>query len=261
MIINDLFQGVINKLRGRDDITSQIPDAAKKAILDLTQNYEFEELKITGPITNFVKNQQEYSLRGFDSTGIQGNPFIASSDVALTFITSWFVYYDPTGVVTPGTSMGMEMNARSIRVVEPMSKIQGIPSIYCIHGDKATSGVIIVGFMPDNPYACQMRYQRQHPFPELPSNINSSQAFTLLSQQRVYMPTDWQDILEYAIAEKLCDNIGMTQVGLLYHQKLFGYKDKYGKEVPGLIQARMSQQERMESYNSRRLVPIVRRYT
>lgn len=262
MIINDLIPGVINKLRGRDDVTSLIPDAAKKAILDLTQNYEFEELKITGPLSNFVVGVQEYPLRGYDVLGIQGNPFIYQDNISITFITSWFVYYDTSGIITPGVSMGMEMKGRSIRVVEPMSKIPGIPSIYCIHGDKSTSGVIIVGFMPNNPYACQMRYQRQHPFPlESFTSSNSSSASALLGQQRIYMPIDWQDIIEYATAEKLCDVIGINAVGVQYHQKLFGYKDKYGNETPGLIQVRMSTQQRMESYNERRLVPIIRRYT
>lgn len=264
MIIQDLYQGVVNKLRGRDDIIPSIPFAAKAAILDLTENYEFEELKITGAITNFVSAPNaiaEYPLNGYDPLGISGNPFIENTDVALTFITSWFVYYDQSGVVTPGVSMGMEMKARSLRVVEPMSKIQGIPSVYCIHGTPRNNGVIIVGNMPNNPYACQMRYQRQHPFPDANLSSQNSNYNNLLAQQVIFMPIDWQDILEYATAEKLCDQLGMTDLGMKYHQKLFGYKDKYGNEIPGLIMARKSQQERMMSYNERRLLPVVRRYT
>ena len=121
--------------------------------------------------------------------------------------------------------------------------------------------------MPNNPYATQMRYQREHPFPAEfnTTNINtatlSNIVFNILSATKIYMPLDWKGIIEYATAEKLCDIVGMTDLGMKYHQKLYGYKDKYGSEVPGIIMARMSQQQRQEISNERRLIPICRRYT
>jgi hypothetical protein len=255
MIVNDLIQGVVDKLRGRDDLTSRIPDAIKKSVLDITQSTEFEELKVIGPFSNFIQNQSVYPLRGGDSSGVQGNPFIYDADVRLTFIKNWFIYTDTSGIITPGQSTGYNIKERDQRVVEPMSKILGTPSVCCIVGDKATNGVIMVGNMPNNPFATQMTYQRQHPFPSMSAPLSS------LLQQHIYMPHEWQDIIEYAAAEKLCDVIGMTDVGTLYHQKLYGYKDKYGSDNPGLIQERRNLQNNMLQYNERALKPVVRRYT
>lgn len=265
MIINDLVNPVISKLRQRTEFASIIPYYAAVAILDITENIEFDELKVTGPLTNFVQNIAEYPIVGYDPNGIIGNPFINAVDHRLTFIDSWFTYFDSSGVITPGLSTGYELNARDLRVVEPLSKILGIPSVYCLHGDKKNKGVIIVGQMPNNPYACQMRYQREHPFNLDKELLLQAQSNTVLSarlgQSFIYMPNDWTDIIVYYTAEKICDDVGMNEVGMQYHQKLFGYKDRLGNEMPGLITAKKTQQERQTGRNSRSIRPVVRRYT
>lgn len=255
MIINDLVGPVIGKLRQRTEFASIIPYYAAVAILDLTENIEFEELKVTGPLTNFVQNQAEYP--------INKNPFTVHD--RLTFISSWFVYFDTSGVITPGISTGYEINKRDMRVVEPMSKILGIPSVYTLHGDKRNNGVIVVGQMPDNPYACQMRYQREHPLNVskdllLQARSNTS-ICTTIGGTEILMPYDWTDIIVYYTAEKICDDVGMNEVGQNYHQKLFGYKDKYGNDMPGLITVKQTPQERDSMFNSRAMRPVVRRYT
>lgn len=235
MIINDLIQGVSKKLRDRDDLNDDIPVYIKKAILDITQNYEFEELRTIGPLTNFIINQAVYPKEGSSC------PFIIEADRKITFIVSWFCYF--TDVITAGQSTGFEIKQRNIRVVEPRSKILGLPTICTIMGSN-----IIVGFMPDKAYATQLTYQKQHPFN--PANT--------LAGSQIYMPDDWQDIIEYAAAEKACDDVGMTDVGVLYHQKIFGNQKK---QMPGLIMERLSQQDRNVTYNERQLRPVVRRYT
>jgi hypothetical protein len=255
MIVNDLIQGIIDKLRGRDDLTSKIPLVIKKVVLDLTQSIEFEELKIIGPLSNFVQNQSVYPLRGYDPLGIQGNPFIYKADVRITFIKNWFIYTDSSGVISPGQSTGFNIKERDQRVVEPMSKILGIPSACCIIGDKATNGVIMVGNMPNSPYATQMTYQREHPFPPDTAPMGA------LLQQHIYMPHEWQDIIEYASAEKLCDVIGNSDIAMKYHQQLYGYKDKYGSTMPGMIQERRTMQDNMTTYNERAVKVVCKRYT
>jgi hypothetical protein len=265
MIINDLVRPVIGKLRQRTELAGVLPYYIAQAIIELTTNIEFEDLKITGPISNFVPMQAEYPINGYDKAGITGNPFIQATDDGITFITSWFVYFDQSGVPTPGISTGREIDKRDLRVVEPMSKVIGIPSFYTIHGDKKTKGVIIVGQMPDNPYACQMRYQRRHPFNVSNGELMQAQYNTNLAaklgQSLIYMPLDWTDIIVYAAAEKACDDIGLNEIGQQYHQKLFGYKDKKGNEMPGLIIAKQTQEERNASFNSRALRVRMRRYT
>lgn len=238
MFINDLIPGVIRKLRGRSDVSADIPFYVKEALIDITQNYEFEELRINGPITNFIQNQSEYPKTA------SGCPFIWPTDVKLTFVVTWYCYFNNTISTTPGATLGLEMKGRSPRVVEPMSKIPGQPVMYAIIGP-----TLIVGFMPNTNYATQMRYQRQHPF-------NPDAA---LGATQVFLPDDWQGILEYAAAEKACDNLGMTEIGTLYHQKLYGAPGN-GRTAPqmGLIMERMSQQSRNTAFNEKQLKPVVR---
>lgn len=233
MTINELLPSVRKKLRGRDDLDDDIPGYIRDAILDLSQNYEFEELRVTGPLTNFILNQAEYLKEG------SNNPFINPGDKKLTFIVTWFVYYSATVVV--GQSTGMEIKARTPRVVEPTSKIPGLPTYYCILGNR-----IIVGYLPNIAYATQMRYQRQHPF--LPGDK--------LKETLILMPDDWMEIISYAAAEKGCDDIGLNDIGVLYHQKIYGNPMK---KQPGIIAERLSQQQRDLTYNETQLRPIVRR--
>ena len=243
MLIKDLVPGVIRKLRNREDLADVIPIYCKKAIIDLTQNYEFEELRTTGPLKNFIVNQNNYPRDFFTQPG----------HGYATFIVSWFVYFDTT--VTIGSSTGYPIKYRAPRVVDVMSVIPGLPCAYTQVGEQKNAGNLIVGYMPNSTYATYMRYQRQHPFPEV--DDNSSQGAKVLAQQHIYMPDDWQDIVEYAAAEKAMDDIGMIDVGTLFHQKIYGSPTK---RMPGIIVERMTQQQRQSEYNERQLRPRVRKY-
>lgn len=236
LFISDLVDGVVKKLRNRDDVRPDIPNYIKKTILDLTQNYEFEELRTQGPLANFVPNQAIYSKEAGPN-----NPFIYPSHLKITFIVSWFCYFVST--VTPGQSTGLEIKQRAVRVVEPMSTILGQPTVCTIVGDQ-----ILVGFMPNINYAAQMRYQRQHPFN--PANT--------LAASEIKMPDDWQEIVEYGAAAKACGDIGMWELGQVYYQMIYGNPKK---QQPGVIAERLSQQDRNVTFNERQLRPIVRRFT
>lgn len=265
MTVNDLVQPVIGKMRGRSDAILNVPYWIAMALIDLSMNYEFEELKCQGPVTNFVQNIASYPLSGYDPLGINGNPFIQATEHRITFIRSFFCWYVPSGTITVGQSTGFEINYRDWRVVEPMSKILGIPSVVCIFGDKATNGQLVVGMMPDNPYPCQLSYQREHPFncgyEQVLQSYGNSALINQIAASRIYLPHDWTEIITLAAAEKGCDDLGLNDVGQLYHNKLYGYKDKRGNEMPGLITVRLTQQDRQVSFNSRQLRPIVKRYT
>jgi hypothetical protein len=265
MIINDLIPAVLSKLRGRTDKASSCPYYIAQALIDLSENYEFEELKQTGPLTNFIVNQSSYPIRGYDPLGINGNPFIQAPTDKITFLRNWFTYFDTSGVVVVGQSTGEEMKDRDIRVVEPMSKILGLPTVYCLKGSYNNYGQIIVGFMPDNPYPTQLTYQRQHPFKctyeQVLQSIGNPSLINQVGASDIYMPDDWMEIVILAAAEKACYDIGINDIGTQYHQQLYGYKDKKGNEMPGIITVRMTQQDRQTSFNERQLRPIVRRST
>lgn len=257
MIIKDLIQPVVGKLRNRTDLQPYLSHFIALAILDLSENIEFEQLKVVGPLTNFVVGQAEYPL--------SNSIFTNDLSHRITQICSWFIYFNPSGQITPGVDTGKNITGRDLSTVEMMSKILGIPSVYNIVGDKRTNGFVRVGQMPDNPYACQMTYQKQHPFSTGEGTVQSARydagAANTLAQSPVYIDDDWAEIVTYAAAEKACDDIGLNEVGQSYHQKLFGYKDKRGNEYPGLITVRQTQQQRASQRNSRAMRPYVRRYT
>ena len=243
MTISDLIPGIKRKLRDRQDLDLFIPQYCRAAILDLTQNYEFDELRHKGPPRNFIQNVSEYPRDFFTQPG----------HGYCTFIVSWFVYFSTT--VAIGNSTGYVLKYRQPRVVEGMSVIHGIPVCYTQVGEQSNSGNLIVGYLPDQAYATYMRYQRQHPFPDI-SNVAEDQIAFLLASQKIYMPDDWQEIVEYAAAEKACDDVGMNEIGILYHQKLYGNP---AKSTVGIITERMSQQQRQSDYNERQLRLQVRR--
>lgn len=246
MLIGNLVPGVIKKLRNRTDLTPDIPLYLRKAILEISENYEFEKLKVTGPIVNFTVGVSEYPVEGNNC------PFIADGTNKITFINSWFVWFNDTTPVV-GVDTGFEIKNRNLRVVEPMSQISGIPTFYCKHG-----GSIIVGYAPNDTYSTRMRYQRQHPFPTLTGNTTLDG--NTINSLELLINSDWQDIIEYAAAMKAADDVGMNDVATLYSQRLFGYKDTKGNEVPGIIFAKMSQQQRDGQFNEKQLRPVIRKY-
>lgn len=242
MTIQDLIPSVVDKLRGRRDLSiyggipgSDIPSWIYQAILDLTPSFPFEELVMKGPYVNFVVGQNEYLITFF----------LPSDDRKFTQIRSFFRYFNTTNPPLTGdtNTTGNELKARNTMVVEPMSTIPGLPQYWCQNGNK-----LLFGFQPDQQYTVFMRYQRPHPFDI--ANLPASQ---------IFMPENWREIIAYAAAIKGCDYLGMNDVGFGYYKLLHG--DPKEPASVGLIQARHSQMRRNLSNNERQMQPIVRRYT
>lgn len=243
MFVKQLVPGVIRKLRGRTDLTDTIPIYIKKAVIEFSQNYEFDELRYTGPLSNFQTNLSQYPI----------DAFTQPSHSKITFIVSWFCFFGTSGTIGGiGSSnpTGNVLKYRQPRVVENMSVIPGIPVVYTQVGEQKNISTIIVGYCPNLNYATYMRYQIEHPFPE-------DESTNIIASTRIQMPNDWQDLLEYAAAEKACDDIGMLDVGTLFHQKLYGNPSK---GTPGLIVEKLSTQQRESTYNNRQLRLQVKRY-
>lgn len=230
--INDIIPGVVAKLGNRTDIQDKIPEWCRKTVLELTQSYDFEELKTSGPSMSFTTGQNEYSVN-----------FFTMNNENWTRMTSWFV------VIDPSTGIGWEIKARMLMVVEPLSKIQGTPMYWCQHGS-----VLIVGFNPNVAYGTQQRYQRVHPF-------TTPQA---LAGDTVYMPNDWQEVVEYATAMRGASEERMFDYVSRYHDMLYGdekYRTTRGVQgYPGLIFGLTSKQERNLNQNERQLIPVVPSY-
>lgn len=229
--IEDLIPGVIAKMGNRTDIEAKIPVWARSAILELTQSYEFEELKVTGPTTAFSVNESEYTLNYF-----------TNNNENWTRINSWFM------VIDSSTGIGWELKGRHIMVVEPLSKIAGTPMYWAQHGR-----LLIVGFQPVQAYGTYMRYQRVHPF-----------SVPVTKGDVVYMPDEWKEVVEYATAMRGASEERMFDYVTRYHDMINGdekYKTTRGVEGhPGLIFGLTDKQERNLNNNERQLTPVVPRY-
>ena len=248
--INDLTQNVVGKLRGRSDLRARIPVWIQNVVKDFTQSYPFEELSLSCPVTQFVPGTSRYKIPYFLGTEV---------NTRFTRILSWIVYYtsDLTQVrVSPiqglgvGTTVvgslsssgisGFNMKGRAFPVVDQLSTIKGIPTLYAQQGQ-----VLVVGNNPDQAYVTKLTVQKEHPF------------LSTLGDSQIYMPDDWRELIEYAAAMRGCDEIGMNDVGNIYYRRLYGDPKQQGDL--GLLQARVSQQQRNMTNNERQFRLVMRK--
>lgn len=233
--ISQFVPGVQNLLGNRQDIANAAGTWIAAALLDITTNYEFEELRVPGPIVNFQVGVASYSL----------DYFINSQDTDPTQFIDFFMWLTTSNPPNLGVT-GFELKYRRPMVVKPMSVISGTPVKYTQIGRN-----LIFGFCPNQAYSVQMSYQKRHPLDsgDNPFNFN----------QTVFLPIDWWNILTYMAAEFGANQLRMLDYAQRYHVALYGDPKKPGDL--GLIQARLNQQTRDMSQSERQLQPVVGRYS
>lgn len=233
-IVKNFVPGVQRLLGNRQDIVNVAGAWISAAVLELTDNYEFEELRVQGPIVNFQVGNNTYDL----------DYFINSQDTDPTQFVDFFVWMTTSNPPPIGTT-GFEIKYRRPMVVRPMSVISGIPLKYTQIGRK-----LIFGFNPDQAYTTQMSYQKRHP-------LDSGDSDGL--NQTIFLPISWWQILEYMAAMLGARELRMLDYAQRYQIALYG--DPKNPTELGLIQAKLSQQDRDMSQSERQLVPVVNRYT
>jgi hypothetical protein len=235
--IGDLIPEVIDALQGRTDVASIAPRYIKRALQEITINYPFEELKRTGPTVALTTGQAIYPLNTF----INSNDSLGSLDVPVVFVDY------------PNNTVTQDLKYRTPKAIEIMlaPTTQGLPSFWTRYGMN-----IHLGPVPDNPYSFFLRYQTRHPFPHDEAALSSAPLF---------ISSEWEDIIIYAAAERIAVVKRWNDQQQFLHNLLFGDPDfqmsegKRGR--PGLISARLFQQERDQRYDSRRLGVVNSRYT
>lgn len=232
--VKNYVPGVRALLGNRLDLDDQIGNALIAALLDITTNYEFEELRVPGPIVNFKVGVASYTL----------DYFINPQDTDPTQFIDFFVWLTTSNPPNLGIT-GFEIKYRRPMVVKPMSVISGVPVKYTQIGRN-----LIFGFCPDQAYSVQMSYQKRHP-----ADVFGSSDF----DQTVFLPIDWNQILTYMAAMFVADNVRMLDYADRYRIRLYGDPKKPGDL--GLIQARLNQQTRDMSQSERQLQPVVGRYS
>lgn len=236
--ISDLVPQVVSKLRGRGDLSSyggslgsDIPSWLHDSITDLTGNFPFEELVVTGPFKSLIVGQSTYPL----------SFFLAENSPVFSTVRTFYRYFTTNNPPNLG-DVGSVLKGRVSSVVYGQSNIQGLPQWWTQNGMG-----ILFGFNPDQAYTVQMVYQRKHPF-----------TLKNLLVDTVYMPNDWKEVLAYAAAIRGCEYLGMNDVAIDYYKKLHGDPKKPGNI--GLLTEKISQLQRNITQNERQLQPIVGEY-
>jgi|SRR5882757_2800523 len=238
--IVDLVPAVVKLLGNRGDVAALATQAIADSIIEITNNYPFEELRETGPLVQFTAGQNQYVPSFFVQPPIGGITHVWNK------LVSWFFYLQPpVNLSTIGSigyaNPGYNLRFRDIEDLEVLANTLSLPQFWSQLGN----GFLYVAATPNLPYFTYQRYQWLHPFTS-PAALNSDP---------VYVTQLWWDIFEYAAAERVALKLRMQDVADRMHNKLYGdpefQRSSGGRGEPGLIARRISQTQKNQSRSTR----------
>lgn len=239
--VGSLVPSVVQKFGNRQDLNSTEDGspavvAILESIAELTETYEFEELKYRSPVGQLTFGQSEYSIPFL----ISGNPIAATDLTKMFTITFWF-----EGQVNAVRNLKYRRYPTTVMYAFGLGGTSNIdtPPIYW----SRYNNNITLAPAPDKDYYYFIMLQLRHP------NPTTSQA-----DQLVYMPDSWRDIVAYSAAMRLAANEGAFDYSSNIYKILHGDPKT---QQPGLIMGRVPQMERDEMMNERQLSLQMSRYT
>ena len=258
LTINDLINKVKAALQNRDDVSeSQTnpemrPSAwIRDTLRELTANYPFEELRTLGPLKTvgpglgYQGSNFQYPVSYFTNPG---DDFTLTEDPVI-FLNG--VQASSAGFATVGSvsnTVGYAMDRLSMKAIQPMLYIGGgIPFKYCRYGN-----MFYFGTQPGSNYQVYVPYQIRHPFS--PNLLTTT----------LRIPQEWFDICAYAAAERGAVALRWNDQSSYLHNLLYGDPASQMKDGqlarPGLIAARVFQEERDRRLSTIQITPMVSRY-
>lgn len=218
--------------------------ACREAIAELTETYEFEELKVPSPIVPIPYGVSTFSINDFIPT--------ADTEWDITDIYDWGFW------LNPGTQIGpfRILKYRRIPTVDQyqFGTTAPAPPVYFSRfgAPQAISAgsagfPLIIGPTPDNTYLSFMRFKARHPFT------------TTIFDSPIYMPMSWMEIIEYSACLRMATWQGSTDYIAMFRTILFG--DPKNPSQPGLVKARYAQMERDANHNERQISVVTQRYS
>jgi hypothetical protein len=252
LTIQNLYPGIVAKMQGRSNLgpaastTALYTIASREAIQELTETYEFEELKVPSPIVTIQMGVSTYSIASFIPTDSTDTEF------DLTDIYDWGFW------LNPGQQQGpfRIMKYRRVPTVDQyqFGTTNPAPPVYFSRfgapqgiSPAAANFPLVIGPIPDQNYLSFMRFKARHPFT------------TLIYDSPIYMPDSWQEIIEYSAALRLATWQGATDFVALFRTILFG--DPKNPQQPGLVKARYAQMERDANHNERQVTVVMNPYS
>lgn len=219
----------------------------RKTLLELTASIIFYELQVNGPLvtigpglglggSNYIYPVSMFLNSGDDYTLMEDPVIFLSNTMAAS-----------VGLVGAGaqtsTIVGYPMDYMNPKAIQPLLFISGgVPFKYTRFGPN-----FWFGSQPGQPYQVYLPYQIRHPFND--SNLQASPLF---------IPQDWEDVVEYAAAERGAISQRWPDMSNYLHSILYG--DPKKPDTPGLISARKAQIDRDSNKSTRQLIPVCQRY-
>lgn len=239
MIVSTFYPGIQKLLMGRTVPNADMAEAVRKSVLEFSESYKFPGLETSGPVVSLITNQPNYNTSFFTT--------LADGAIEINLFNSIFVFTDP--YVIPGstaylgTNAGYNLTYKTIDRLEVLINTSGVPLHWTRH-----NGQVWIACNPDGPYNVYARYQHEHPFPNA-GTVNAG-------VDPVLLPNSWQEIVEYACAERLAPNYNLSTKASEFHARLRGSADFESsdgvKGTPGLIFQRTSQMSRDQGTSTKR---------
>jgi hypothetical protein len=255
--INNLIPKVQANLQNRSDVNETVtnpemrPSAwIRDALREITANYPFEELRVTGPLVTIGPG-----------LGWQGSNYMYQVSLFLNPGDDMTLSEDPVIFLTPGQALsvgalvgttsnlvGYNMDYLSPKAIQPLLFIPGgIPFKFTRYGN-----MFWFGTQPGSNFNVYLPYQVRHPFTDS------------LPNSPIKVPADWFDIVAYAAAERGAINLRWNDQATYIHNILYGdpkYQMSGGEQGrPGLIAGKIFQPERDKRLSPVQIVPGCSRY-
>lgn len=239
--IADMIPPIVKLLGNRGDVAALATQEVADTVIELSNDYPFEELRETGPLVQLVPGQNTYALNYFLALAVGGNP-----QHVLNKIISWFYYiYPPTNLSTSpvgasNANSGYNLKFRDMEDLEVLINVLTVPIFWSWLGDD-----LFVAGTPNQASYTYVRYSFLHPFTS-PIALNTD---------AILLPQNWWDIIQYGAAERIALQLRMSDVADRFHQKLYGdpefQRSSGGRGQPGLIHRRISQTQKNQARSVR----------
>jgi hypothetical protein len=203
----------------------------QRSIWNLTDNYPFEELRVTGPIVNLPANATQLS--------IPVQQYLRKGD-DVTLMEDPVIFLDP-----PQNTIGYPLDYMTPKAIEPLLHVPGaVPFKYTRYGNN-----FLFGGLPIQSYPTFLRYQIRHPF-GIDTNLQSSPCM---------FPTAFNEIVGYDAARRGALSLRWWDIGTSLYKLLYG--DPANQEGnPGLLKEVIAQNHKDARNSSRQLYVRVSRY-
>ena len=229
--------------------------AVSQVVAELTETYEFEELKYQTPVPPLTTlaltvNNSVVTIASLLATIAANTNYPQFQSIAAQFVDITDVYTFWIWFAGGVNQAGRTLKYRRVTTIDQYSygitsNQQGSlgvapPTYYTRFGN-----VLQVGPIPDQPYQFFVRVKLRQPIPA-----------TSVAGQVVFVPSSWQEIIEYCACRRLALWEGASEYQELYEREI-------NTKLAGAMttEARIADMQRMERHNERQLSVRIAQYT